>query len=125
VGPDLLTFIDRYIRSVEQLEILFLLESHPQRLWTPHAVSAELRSNEASAGRRLHELARDGILAVARSQPAAYRYAAGNGLDETIRKLTACYSQFRLRILERIYKKPDGLRDFAEAFRVFPVNEPR
>lgn len=125
MDPDLLEFLDRHIRSVEQLEILLLLRSMAYRSWTAEGVSTELRSNEASAARRLDELARDGLLLVEQDTPRVYRYDPSSRLASSVRKLEECYSQYRLRIIERIFRKPDGLRDFAEAFRVSPPKERR
>lgn len=125
ICPDLLEFLDRHIRSVEQLEVLLLLKSTAHRSWTPQDVSTELRSNEASAARRMDELARDGLILVEQDAPRVYRYDPASKCAGSVRKLEDCYSLYRLRIIERIFKKPDGLRDFAEAFRVTPPKERR
>jgi hypothetical protein len=116
IRGDVLAFIDRYVRSIEQLEILLLLHARRDRGWTAQAVSDELRGNPESAAGRLQELATDGLL-VESGNPHAYSYAATGELDRAIAGLAEAYRDFRLRVIERVFKKPDGISEFAEAFR--------
>lgn len=117
IRPEVMTFIDRFVRSIEQLEILLLLFAHRERAWTAQAVSDELRGNPASAAGRLDELCADGLLS-ASGDPRAYRYAASGEIDRAIAGLADAYRDFRLRVIERVFQKPDGITEFAAAFRI-------
>jgi hypothetical protein len=118
IPPTVLAFVDRHIRSIEQLEILLLLHRHRDREWTARSVSDELRSNPDSAGLRMDELVVDGLLGGSDGAPRAYRYQATGDLDRAVDALADAYRDFRLRITERVFRKPDGLTDFADAFRL-------
>lgn len=118
IDPAVLAFVDRHIRSIEQLEILLLVHRQRDRAWSARAVSDELRSNPDSAAARLAELAEDALVAAVEAAPAAYRYAAIGDADRMVAALAEAYRDFRLRITERVFTKPDGLSSFADAFRL-------
>lgn len=116
IRGDVLAFIDRHVRSIEQLEILLLLFARRDRAWTAQAVSDELRGNPSSAAVRLDEMSDDGLL-TASGNPRTYAYSATGELDKAVAGLAEAYRDFRLRVIERVFTKPDGLSEFAEAFR--------
>jgi len=113
-------FIDTYINSVEQLEILLLLRSASTADWSARRVSDALRTNESSAAVRLADLAAHRILVVTGAAPVLYRYAPNpSSLDHIISALAAAYVDYRVRIIEAIFSKPNEyVRVYANAFRV-------
>lgn len=116
IPPEVLQFIDATITSVDQLEILLLLRDRRARSWTAREISVELRSNEAVAAERLAAMQAMGLLQ--RDGDSGYQYApADSAADRAVSLLAAVYRDYRLRIIERIYTKPDGLAAFADAFR--------
>ena len=116
IPPEVLRFIDATITSVDQLEILLLLRDRRARSWTAQEISMELRNNEAVAEERLAAMLAKGLLQ--RDGDSRYQYApADSDADRTVSLLAAIYRDYRLRIIERIYTKPDGLTAFADAFR--------
>lgn len=117
IDPAVLAFVDRHIHSIEQLEILLLVHRLKDREWTARAVADELRSNPDSAAQRLRELAEDGLVVAADGSPDVYRYRATGDLDRAVVALADAYRDYRLRITERVFSKPDGLTSFADAFR--------
>jgi predicted ArsR family transcriptional regulator len=119
IDPAVLAFVDRHICSIEQLEILLLVHRQRNRDWSARAVSDELRSNPESAAARLAELAEDGLVAATNAgSPPTYRYHATGDADRTVAALADAYRDYRLRITERVFSKPDGLSSFADAFRL-------
>lgn len=118
--PDrVLELIDRVITSIDQLETLLLVRTHPDRTWSAFEVSDELRSNPEAAAGRLSELADAGLLLVETGAARLYRYdPSRQELEATVAQLAHCYREFRHRVIERVYKKPDNLHSFSEAFRV-------
>jgi len=105
IDPQVLDFLDQHIRSIEQLEILLLLLAHSDRIWTARDVSVELRGNESSTASRLDELARDGLIQRWDQPTCEYRYERSPALDALMGRVADCYSRFRLRMIERIFKK--------------------
>jgi hypothetical protein len=106
------------IDSVEQLEILLLLQQHPERTWTAESVARELRVSPLSAGDRLEDLTHDAL--VARVQGEEYRYAPETAaLDEAVKGLATAYTERRVTVINLIFSKPvDKIRTFADAFRL-------
>jgi hypothetical protein len=113
-------FIETYIDSVEQLEILLLLHRAPNVDWSARRVSEALCTNESSAANRLVHLAARGVLVTTGESPILYRYApTPSSLDKTISSLAGLYVHFRVRIIETIFAKPnDYVRVYADAFRI-------
>jgi hypothetical protein len=108
------------IDSVEQLEILLLLQQHPARTWTAESVARELRVSPLSAGDRLEDLTRDALLVRVKGNEEEYRYAPGSAaLDEAARGLATAYTERRVTVINLIFSKPvDKIRTFADAFRL-------
>lgn len=117
IASEVLQFIDRNIASVDQLEILLLLRGDRTRSWSAAQVGAELRSNPEVAASRLAAMCELGLLVC---EPAgAYRYAPVDAdVDRVVARFEEAYRHYRLRIIERIFSKPDGLSAFADAFRI-------
>lgn len=119
IPDDVLEFIDRTITSIDQLETLLLLKAHAERTWSAVQVSDELRSNPHASEDRLRSLAAVGLLQQVEGSDGTFRYAPNAAeLDRVVTRLESCYREYRLRVIERVFKKPDGLQSFAEAFRI-------
>lgn len=119
IPNDVLQFIDRHVTSIDQLEILLLLRGRSERTWSAAEVSQELRSNADAAGQRLQSLRLSGVLVQVTDSDGLYRYEPESpALDALIGQLDQCYRDYRLRVIERVFKKPDGLQTFADAFRI-------
>lgn len=109
-----------HIDSVEQLEILLLLQQHPERSWTAESVARELRISPLSAGDRLKDMARSAILSRLQGSEAEYRYAPESPqMAEAVAGLATAYSERRVTVINLIFSKPvDKIRTFADAFRL-------
>lgn len=119
IPDDVLRFIDRHVTSIDQLEILLLLRMRRERSWSADEVSRELRSNEQAARDRLNSLRSAGLVEQVAGPEPKYRYAPESpGLELLVARVDQCYRDYRLRVIERVFTKPDELQSFADAFRI-------
>lgn len=119
IPDDVLSFIDRTITSIDQLEILLLLRAQRDRTWTGNQVSDELRSHPTAAAERLESLATAGLIESDGQTPAGYRFRpASPEMGRLVDGLDQSYRAYRLRVIERVFKKPDSFQSFADAFRI-------
>lgn len=114
-------FIGEHIDSVEQLEVLLLLRRAAGQEWTADDVARELRIAAASAGGRLEDLERRGILARSDGKAGAFRYSPQKGeVDDSVGDLAAAYAERRVTVINLIFSRPnERIRTFADAFRVW------
>ena len=120
VPPAVRQFLARYIRSVEQLEILLLMHDQPHRAWSAADVYGVIRSSEASISARLEAFASEGFLAVEKGTPQTYRYAPKSGeLSSAVSDTASAYKTWRIRVVEAIFApSSDPVQSFANAFRL-------
>ena len=110
-------FIDRYIDSVEQLEILLLLKETSPRSWTAPQINEKIQSHLASVQERLAGLCKMNLVACA-GDVFAYP-GTDSSQDETVAKLASIYLKRRIRVIELIFSRPKNkLRDFSDAFKI-------
>jgi hypothetical protein len=83
-------------------------------------VARELRIAPISAGERLEEFVRGGLLSRTGGTPLEYRYApASTKLDTAVDGLARAYTERRVSVINFIFSKPvDKIRTFADAFRL-------
>jgi hypothetical protein len=114
------TFVKENIDSVEQLEILLLLRSNPEKQWTPEDVSRVLSTSPQSAAARLAEFHSRGLLGLTASQKRQYHYLPRSPeLDKTIGELAEAFTRYRVRVINLIFSKPIGkIRTFEDPFKV-------
>lgn len=109
-------FVDRFIESVEHLEILLLL-ADTERTWSVLEIFQKIQSSHASVQQRLDSLVAANLLA--RDSSNKYYFAPKN--DDTrklVLDLAEAYKTRRVRIIEAIYtRKTDAVRTFADAFK--------
>jgi hypothetical protein len=109
----------RYIRSVEQHEVLLLIASQSSRTWTASDVYEVIRSSKASIADRLQAFTKEGFLVEEQASPG-YRYAPKSeelrrGVEETAR----VYQTHRIRVIEAIFAPVvDPVQSFADAFKL-------
>jgi len=122
-------FIRDCIDSIEQLEALLLLRRTPRRPWSADAVSAELRTNADSAGRRLADLARLRLLDVVPGPDGGeprYVYHLDGAHDGVVADLDRAYAERRVTVVNLVIGKPlERVRTFADAFYFRSERPPR
>ncbi|MBY0471534.1 hypothetical protein K2X30_10240 [bacterium] len=123
-GEDLpesvLLFLDTCIDSVEQLRVLLLLQSAPERIWTTAEITTELRSADTSIANRLDALYARKVLWPVPNAKDRHKYSPTNeDLRHVIGEL-ATQNQLRpYRVIEAIYSRPNkALQAFADAFKL-------
>lgn len=113
-------FLAEYIESLFQLEVLLLVEAHPQRAWTAERVDRETRIGLESLKGLLAMFEKRGLLSVSNDGELSYRYQpVTKELDHAIKLLAVTYKERRVKVTSFIYSSPlDEIRGFAEAFRI-------
>lgn len=113
-------FLGRYIRSLEQLEVLLLLRREPDRWWTVPQVYEVIRSSHRSLEGGLEAFVGQGFLAQEKGPPPAFRYAPrSEELRAGVEQIAASYQHSRVRVIEAIFAPPlDPVQRFADAFKL-------
>ena len=113
-------FVEKHIRSLDQLEVLLLVSARPDREWSVDDVYNVVRSSPTVVSERLESLVNMRILSRA-GQPPLFRYQPQTEeLSRAISALGATYKLSRHRIVELIYapsRSDDPLKGFSDAFR--------
>jgi hypothetical protein len=108
------TFVNTYISSVEQIEVLLLLLADPERTWQIDELSATLRSSANSIASRFAPL--ESARLVTRNT-LGYRYTARGAAHDLVLALQKEYAERRFSVIELVYSREDAARTFADAFR--------
>ena len=112
------SFISRYVRSIEQLEILLLLAREPETLWSAAKVYDAILSTPASVQGWLTELVAQGLLEKI-TETASYRCSSDADLRSQIALLAEIYRISPVRVIESIYKREvNAAQSFADAFKL-------
>src|SRR5438045_758794 len=97
------SFLRTYIQSVEQIEILALMQRAATRHWTARDVERVLRSSEASISCRLVEFARVGVLQRTDEPAEAYSYGPKDPtVDAAAARTLELYRTRPVRVIETI-----------------------
>ena len=117
ISPELRQFITKYVRSVEQVEVLRLLSAPPIRVWTVGEVFRQIKSSEKSITECLEDYLKAQLLVC--ESAGTYRFAPKDpALAGAVAELSAAYRERRVSVIELIYARPsDTLQDFSDAFR--------
>ncbi len=120
IPEEVCQFVGKYIRTLDQLEVLLLVSALPDREWSVNEVYQIVLSSPAVVTERLESLVNAGMLSRAK-EPPVYRYQPKNEeLARAVPALGAAYKSSRHRIVELIYapsRPDDPLTSFSEAFR--------
>jgi hypothetical protein len=112
-------FLSKYIRSLEQLEVLLLLRNSPTRSWAPAEVYEVVRSSRASVEERLESFVSLGFLGKEDGSPPTFRYAPKDELGAALDETASAYQKWRVRVIEAIFTPvADPAQRFADAFKV-------
>ncbi len=107
IPEDIRKFLDAYITSLTQLEMLLLLHMHPEQEWSARDVSHVLYLQPEAAATRLDDLVRHGLVTVNDSSDRRYRYEPVTSvLDQTVTHLARVYKERRVSVITLIFSKP-------------------
>jgi hypothetical protein len=116
LSQEIQSFINTHIRSVGDLEVIFLLANDPKRMWSGEEVSRELRTNANYAQTQLKDLARIGVLECVDGKFACRQDPQ---LLDLLYRLRDDYTLRRYTVINFIYDQPlEKIRGFADAFRL-------
>jgi hypothetical protein len=104
--------IARHIDSVQQVEILALMQGAPEREWTVAEISRSLHIAPNACSQWLEAFAAAKL--VVRTE-SGFKHSDRGGADH----LVECYSRRRLAVIDSIYNKPSSsIQSFSDAFRL-------
>lgn len=115
--PDLLDFIRSSFGSVWSLELLLLLQRHPERGWTSEELVSELRASGFVVERSLESLVAAG-LAVTDSQGHACYRPASEDLERRVARVADLYRRKPDSVRRAILSPESNLQALANAFRL-------
>jgi hypothetical protein len=117
IPDDIHRFLHANIDSVEQLEVLLLLQRERDSDWTAESAARVLYSQPSSIAGRLASLQAKGLVA---NSGAGYRYAPKNdAVRDTVSRLAETYRERRVAVITVIASKPmENVRAFSDAFRL-------
>lgn len=120
IPEEVIRFLAEYIESLFQLEVLLLVQAHPETAWTAERVDRETRIGLESVKGLLAMFEKRGLLSYGPDPELSYRYQPETEeLDRAIKLLAVTYKKRRVKVTSFIYSSPlDKIRDFAEAFRM-------
>ena len=120
IPPAVKQLLSRYIRSVEQLEVLLLVRSQPARSWTAADVYEVIRSSTSSIAARLRDFTTAGFLAETPGPTPSFRYAPkSTDLSAAVEETARFYETRRVRVIEAIFAPDvDPVQSFADAFKL-------
>lgn len=118
VSPEIKNFILEKITSVEQVSILLLLQSDPNKVWTPAKLSDELRSADLAIKRRLEDLYSVGVLIKPEGEELYYN-PVSEKIKSLVTSLAEVYHKRPYWVIDLIYSRPgDAIQAFSEAFKI-------
>lgn len=117
---DILHFLNTRIDSIEQLQVLLLLHSNPQRTWTIAEISYEIRSVETSIAKRLNDLYERKVLVKMNETDDLHTFSPfSSDISTLIQSLAEENRRRPYRIIEAIYSRPaKSILEFAAAFKL-------
>lgn len=119
ISADVQDFIRRYLRSVEQLDVLALLHRSQPRFWNSLAVASELGIPGQTAEKALDALASNNFLDIKIANDLLYRFNPVTELRPATEAVIEAYRQQRTSMTRFVASiAADPIRDFADAFRL-------
>lgn len=108
-------FVRQNIASVEQVDVLLLLQSDARRSWSISELSASLSSSHTSIARRLAVLC--GRKLVERDAEGRFQYVSDEVHDVLVSELRREYALRPTSVIELIYsKRTSAMESFSDAF---------
>jgi hypothetical protein len=120
---DVERFIAEHVFSVDQLDVLLLLQRTKPREWNARQVAAELRTNAPSAAMKLDDLTRRDLLVRNDGVEPTYAYGPKDEeMDHVVVALRKAYAERHIAVIHLIFSKPteefEAMQSSADAFRI-------
>ena len=112
------SFIRATFRSIWSLELLFLLRTERERLWSRPEMVARLRASDLVVNQGLDQLVTGGLVVIEEDGRARYQPVPGS-LDGTVEAAQRYYSKSPDAVRRLIVAAANpGLAAFADSFRL-------
>jgi hypothetical protein len=109
LSDDIKNLINRYISSVEQMDVLRFLYDNPDSFYSPKRLSQHFKSSPHSIEKRLNELAHHGILTQRTGTIKEFKYEPqSESLKKDLQQLMNVYAERRYSVIDLIYNKTNG-----------------
>lgn len=122
LSSEVKTFLEKHIRSVEELEVFLFLRNHRDKDWDVVEVAESVGGDPVSISDNLMRLYLKGLLGHPENRKSfyRYRYRVETAMDEEdVAKVASAYELARNEVVDFLFKKNRRqLEAFAEAFRV-------
>lgn len=99
-------FLDCYIRSVEQLDVLLLLADEPGRIWTAEQIGRHLRSQPNSVRQRLLTLETHRLVRSDRHSDTFRFDESDRHVATAVRDVAKVYKERRVSVISFIFSRP-------------------
>ena len=120
ISNEVKNFIEAYIDSVEQINVLRLLIAHDNRVFSIQEIVHELRSTESAILRRINDLQNRKVLMPSTSE-SSKQIKFSPTSDEVrvlINLLVRSFAEMPGKVIEFIYTLPPlTVREFSKAFQ--------
>lgn len=115
---DVRIFLETSIDSIEQLQVLLLLFSKPERQWTIAEITTELRSATSSIEKRIQDLYGRNILV--KSADSFHKYRSTSPEVQALIAGVAEHNHLRpYQVIDAIYSTSSkSIQAFADSFKV-------
>ena len=120
VSPEVRQFVEKYIRSLDQLEVLLLVSALPDREWSVTDVYNVVRSSPGAVEERLEFFTAAGVFHRTDNPPTYWFQPRTVEIARVISSLSAAYKLSRHRVVAFIYspaRVDDPMTSFSDAFR--------
>jgi predicted transcriptional regulator len=120
LSEELKDFVKHHISSIQQLNVLLVVISEPNRAWTAGEVAQKLNVSETAASTRLLSLCVKGLVKANEKPGRTFVYHPDSHLrNQMVQNLFSAYEKSPAPLLEFIYSIAENqLRDFSDAFRI-------
>jgi hypothetical protein len=121
IPEDVLRFVEAYVESIDQLEILRVLGEHPDRGWPVPELAAACQIDPAKIAATIALLERRGLVVndSAAIEPVVRFEPRTAEVREAALRLLTFYRERPVTLIRVIYARVNGrIRAFADAFRL-------
>ena len=118
---DVRRFVDEYVESLDQLEILRVLSEDPGREWSAAEVATEIHAEPSAVAASLAALGGRGLLTLsARGVDSVARHGARTPeLEDRVSRVLNFYLERPVTMIKYVYARAnERLRAFSDAFRL-------
>jgi hypothetical protein len=118
--PDVRHFLGRCVETVEQLEIILLLQRHAERSWDAAEAGEALGLDHRDVAHHLEALGGRDLLDVRLGDHVRYRFSPGSsGAAAAARRVADAYRVNRGAVLAFVTaRRHRSLKDFSDAFKL-------